>query len=109
MLLLETRNLSDEEFDTTFSAPMKDITQTAEEIVEIWPYLDSVFRKEYSETETNSWEVEYVYINEPETHQHILVNTKMENIYLVVVVDIRSREIFGHHLLNLNEKYGLSH
>ena len=109
MLLLKTRNLTDEEFDETFSAPMKDVTQAAGEIVEVWPYLDSVFKKEFSEAETDGWEVEYVYINEPETHQHILVNTRMENVYLVVVVDIGSREIFGHYLLNLNEKYGLSH
>jgi hypothetical protein len=109
MLFLKTRNLSDEEFDATFSAPMNDITQTAEEIVEVWPYLDSVFRKEYTEADTDSWDVEFVYINESETYQHILVNTQMENIYLVVVVDIGNREIVGHHLLNLSKKYGLSH
>ena len=88
---------------------MIDITATAEQVVDVWPYIEEVLSSEYEDIDTVKWDVAYVYINQSESHQHILINTGMENIYLVVVVDILQKHIFGHHLLNLNQKYGLSH
>ncbi len=87
---------------------MKDVTQEAEELVEPWGYIEEVLSTEYKDQETDEWYTEYVYENTPRTHQHILVNTGMENVYLVIVVDISRRAIWGHHLLNLNQKYGLT-
>ena len=103
------KQLTEEEFESTFTPPMLDITTTAEEVINVWPYVENVLTSDYAEADTGSWDVEYVYINQPESHQHILINTGMENVYLVVVVDIHKRSIYGHHLLNLNQKYGLSH
>lgn len=103
------RQLSEKEFEATFTPPMTDITATAEEIVDVWLYIEEVLASEYEGIDTDSWDVEYVYVNQSESHQHILINTGMENVYFVVVVDAHQKEIFGHHLLNLNQKYGLTH
>ena len=103
------RQLSNDEFESTFTPPMTDITSTAEEVVEVWEYIEGVMYTEYACVETDSWDVEYIYTNQSESHQHILINTGMENVYLIVVVDVHSKSIYGHHLLNLNQKYGLSH
>ena len=103
------KQLTEKEFESTFTPPMTDITSSAEEMINIWPYVEKVLSSEYADAETDSWDVEYVYINQPESHQHILLNTEMENIFLVVVVDVTNKSIYGHHLLNLNQKYGLNH
>ncbi|RJS94159.1 hypothetical protein [Salinisphaera sp. Q1T1-3] len=101
--------LSEDEFEATFTPPMTDVTTSVVAMVDVWPYIERVLASEYEAFETDSWDVEYVYINRPESHLHLLINTGMENVYLVVVVDILEKEIYGHDLLNLNQKYGLGH
>lgn len=103
------KQLSEKEFESTFTPPMKEVTSTAEEVVNIWPYVENVLESEFADAETDTWDVEYIYFNEPESHQHVLINTGMENIYLVIVVAVAQKAVYGHHLLNLNNKYGLSH
>ena len=87
---------------------MTDVTNTADEVVNVWPYVEIVLSTEFAEQETDSWDVEFVYINQPKSYQHILINTQIENAYLVIVVDVIGKSIFGHHFLNLNQKYGLT-
>lgn len=103
------KQLTDAEFESTFTPPMIDITSNAEELLDIWPYIDKVIAAEYATAETDDWDVQYVYMNQPGSHQHILIDTGMPNIYLVVVITVRERVIFGHYLLNLNHKYQLDH
>ena len=103
------KQLTELEFELTFTPPMTDVTDTAVVLVDIWPYTEAVLSSEYADAETENWDVEYVYINQSKSHQHILINTGMANIYFVVVVDVENKSIYGHHLLNLNQKYGLSH
>ncbi|EKE87658.1 hypothetical protein [Idiomarina xiamenensis] len=106
---MRQNRLSSTEFNRTFSIPMRDISDSAEKIVDIWPYLTQVLADEYAEVDTGAWDTEYVYENPQQTHQHVLINAGMENVYLVVVIDIDNRCIFGRHLLNLNQLYNLSH
>jgi hypothetical protein len=39
---------------------------------------------------------------------HVQVMTKTKNVYLTVVVDLQNNVIHGHHLLDLNKKYGVT-
>ena len=86
---------------------MENVTSTAEEVVDVWPYIEQVLATDFAELDTDDWNVDYVYINAAGTYQHLLVDTCVENVHLVVVVDMSSKTIYGHHLLNLNQKYGL--
>lgn len=103
------RDLTRAEYDATFCAPMNDVTSTAEPVVDIWSYLDAVFACQFADMATDEWDVEYVYQHPTERWLHVLLGTGMENIHLVVVIDLRQPSILGHHLLNLNQRYGLSH
>ena len=51
--------------------------------------------------------VDRVYRRGDERFDHVLVTTTTENVFLVIVVDLREDGIFGHFLLDLNEEYGL--
>lgn len=103
------RALSDEEYEATFAPPMADVTTTAEACVDIWPYLDRLFAESYADMETNEWDVAYVFETADRRWQHVLIETGMAHIYLAVIVDTRQAAIHGHHLLNLNRRYGLAH
>lgn len=88
---------------------MKDISSMAQEVINPWPYIEKVLATEFVAAETDSRDVGSVYINHAGTHQHVLVNTAMDNAYLAIIVDVENKNIPGHHFLNLNKKYGLTH
>lgn len=104
------RNLSEADFLATFVAPMRDVTQSAGEIVDLWGYLDPILSDLYPEADASGWEWRVAFIRESGDSrvQHIGVPVPRDNTYLVVVVDVSEEVISGHHLLDLGEKYGLS-
>ena len=104
---MQTRRLDDAAFCSTFVAPLRDVTQEATNVINIWPYVESVPSTDLEGHEVYGQFVEYVYRDRTGRYDHVLVMTRTKNVYLAVVVDIANDQIFGHHLLNLNEKYGL--
>ncbi|QDV46767.1 hypothetical protein Enr13x_66760 [Stieleria neptunia] len=47
-----------------------------------------------------------VYINGDRTFGHVLLYYGKPNCYLVIITDYTHLRVYGHHLLDLNEKYG---
>ena len=85
---------------------MEDITSHAEAVVDIWPYVEAI---PPDELEGHSLDdVECVYRGGARQLEHILIATEHRNIFLAVVVEPERREILGHYLLDLNQKYSLS-
>ncbi|MEU8330585.1 hypothetical protein [Micromonospora sp. NPDC048839] len=41
-------------------------------------------------------------------YQHVLIASGTPNVYMALVLDLRTAAVLGHHLLDLNELYGLS-
>jgi hypothetical protein len=101
------RELSREEYETSFSPPMQDVTHTAEEIVDLWPYAERALKETFSGACTCDLTVGYVYESGDGLFQHILVPSHISNVYLVVVVSKVRRAIVGHHRLDLGTLYGL--
>ncbi len=104
---MKTRLLDPAEYKATFSAPMRDVSQTATHVIDIWPYVDAVSGGDLLGHELAAGLVEHVYRDGTETYDHVLVVTKSKNVFLAVVVDLMRDEILGHHLLDLNQEYGL--
>lgn len=40
--------------------------------------------------------------------QQVLVRCEIANVFLVLILDLRQRQVYGHHLLDLKELYGLA-
>ena len=99
------RALSEEEFERFFEPPMRDVTTTADPILDIWPYVDSLDSSELGDIIAH--DVAFVYRHPKDGFEHVLIDTCAEDVHLVIVVDRQERVIVGHHLLNLRKKYGL--
>ena len=99
------RELTSDEFDGCFVHPMRDVTTEAEAGFDIWPYVDAVIFP--ASGPTKALDVAYVYRDANGSYDQVLIETDWFNVLLVVVIDLQSRSIYGHHLLDLNEKYGL--
>lgn len=84
---------------------MKDVTTTARPVADIWTYVDQVPLSDHRGHGLE--EVAHVYEDGSGSYHHVLIATDAANIFLVIVVSPRAGSIVGHHLLDLNEKYGL--
>ena len=88
---------------------MNDVTNCADAAVNIWGYVKLLDESKYylSNYIIEKELVELVYRNSANTYDHVLVPTCRKNIYLVIVANIKSENIFGHYLLDLNKEYGI--
>ncbi|NQX56782.1 hypothetical protein HQN86_24405 [Pedobacter panaciterrae] len=103
-----TTELTEEEFKSTFGNRMIDVTESAEPVLDIWPYVKQLNEQGIiADSILNDEQVEYVYRTGSSTFDHVLLSGSKSNQYVAVVVDLNSYEITGHYLLDLNSEYGL--
>ncbi|WP_448633963.1 hypothetical protein [Pedobacter panaciterrae] len=103
-----TTELTEEEFKSTFGNRMIDVTESAEPVLDIWPYVKQLNEQGIiADSILNDEQVEYVYRTGLSTFDHVLLSGSKSNQYVAVVVDLNSCEITGHYLLDLNSEYGL--
>jgi len=76
-------------------------------IVDIWGYIESISETDFDGFSMGDNEVQMVRRTGDMKYDHVLIPAETKNVYLVLVVDLAGLFIFGHHILNLNEKYGL--
>lgn len=102
LLLDEARYLD------TMGSQMKNVTENAAPLVNIWGYARQLMEKQLLSGYAFSKRlVEAVYENSESTYQHILLFAEEKNRYIVIVVDMVRKAILGHYILDLNKAYGL--
>ena len=106
---MEIKELSEKEFKSTFSGKMNNVTDNHNAIIDIWEYVALLDKSKYliNDYIIEHKLVEYVYRNSTNTFDQILIPTEKKNIYLIIIVNIKNKNIFGHYLLDLNKEYGI--
>jgi hypothetical protein len=97
------RELTKAEYAATFSPPMANVTENAEEIVDLWEYANPVIEEAYHSCTAWEWRVMFIYEARDGSYQHINIPVPKDDTYLSVVVDKAKRKIVGHYILNLRE------
>ncbi len=105
---MHTRRLEKAEFLATMTPKMHDVTQSATDVLDVWPYVAAVPATDLDGHKVYDRFVEAVYRSGDERFDHVLVMTKTKNVFLVVVVDLVKDRVQGHHLLDLKTEYGRS-
>jgi hypothetical protein len=99
--------LSPEEFINTMSAEMEDVTETAEPVTDISPYVEELIAAGLILPETLEEElIEIIYRNEDGTFDHVLLPTGDENIFIALVIDLVAGSIAGHYCMDLSREPG---
>jgi hypothetical protein len=99
--------LTPEEFILTMSEEMEDVTETAEPVVDISPYVSQLIAENLVLPDTLEEElIEIIYRNEEETFDHVLLPTDDEEIFIALVIDLENERIVGHYRMDLNEEPG---
>jgi hypothetical protein len=89
---------------STFVHPMRELSELPRDEIEVWPYVDELGDDPFA---TAGNDVECVYRSADGRWDHVLVPSAVAPTYLVVVVDVERNVIVGHHVLTLNDQYGL--
>jgi hypothetical protein len=76
------------------------MTADPEAAADIWPYVDSLDPKTLGFIDVG--DVTSVYRDSKGRYDQVLVQTSAANIFLVIVVDLSTKAIRGHRLLDLN-------
>ena len=98
--------LTQSEFDATFAAPMRRLSQETEPPFDFWPYFDTIPSNDFL-GHRFSGDVTYVYEHPSGSFQHALVNSEDKNVFLVIVLNVSSKHVVGHRVLDLCAMYGL--
>jgi hypothetical protein len=72
---------------------------------DFWPYFDAIPARDFEEHDCSDGEVDYAWSTG--RYQHVLVNSEDKNVFMVLVLDVEKRKVYGHRLLDLNKEYGL--
>ena len=105
---MTTRLLSDAEFHAFFGNRMCEVTFEPSPVsVNIWDYVSAIPSTDFGSTSIEGRDVDYVYRTDDGRYDHVLISTTTKNVYLAIIVDLVNAEVIGHHILDLNAKYGL--
>ncbi len=101
--------LTEKEYKDTMTDGMVDVTMTAEPVVDIWPYVQQLtLDKVVLDHVYENGLVEKVYRNGRGTFDHVLLPTDNLNVFIVIIVDLKQKNIRGHFKIDLNKEYGLN-
>ncbi|MFO0937636.1 MAG: hypothetical protein U0798_14110 [Gemmataceae bacterium] len=105
---MRTRLLNEDEFKATLVPTMQDVSEGETDVLDIWPYVNSIPSSDLKSYLIYDDFVEKIYRTGDGCFDHVLVMTRTKNVYVDVVVDLVHSSIYGHRLLDLNKEYGLS-
>ena len=85
---------------------MQRLSQDSSPPFDFWPYFDQIPENDFEGCDCSEGQVDMVWSDSNESLQHVLVKSSEENVFMVLVLDTKSKTMKGHYLLNLDDKYG---
>lgn len=104
---MKLKQLSEPEYLATMSEPMRRLASDAGPPFDFWDYFHAIPSSEFGGHDCAAGAVTYVWEHPAGRFQHVLVGSDDKNVFMVLVLDISSRSVLGHKLLDLNREYGL--
>jgi hypothetical protein len=98
--------LSAGEYQETLHPGMINVTESADEVIDLWAYADQVIEDVYHSCTAWTWRVAHIYETPDGRYQHIGIPVPINDTYLVVIADKHLRGTVGHFILDLAAKYG---
>lgn len=101
------RLLSKQEFFKTFIEPIHKVEDDKKPLFDFWNYVESIPEDDFDGHDCKDGNVSHAW-NLSNQYQHVLIESEDINIFMVIILNLRKKEVFGHYLLDLNLEYGLN-
>jgi hypothetical protein len=106
--LTDIKKLTEEEFNSTFIPPMTFMYQEDETSdIDLIPYVESVINIEKLDTSIDNLKIDSIYHNGKKTYEHVLINYGIDNIFLLFIVDLNDKSVYGYYFLDLSKNQDL--
>ena len=96
--------LNDEEYISTQTSKFKNVTESAENFnsQEFDLYISNNLVDDLG-----IMHIDLIYETDDEKYRHVIFNTEIKNVHYVAIIDLKSKIIKGHYILDLNKEYGI--
>jgi hypothetical protein len=102
-----TTLLSREQYLATFSGKNVEMESEPFNVPFVWNYVRNIPKQDYEGFEVEEDQIPYVYETGDGRFEHVFVSTKTANVFMLILLNNDEENIYGHHLLDLNEEYGI--
>jgi hypothetical protein len=100
--------LTETEFLATMDPHPVQVGQDDAPPFDFWHYFDSIPDEDFDGHDFSGGTVTDAWTMPATNHQHVLIRCETANVFLVLILDLRQRQVYGHHVLDLRKLYGLS-
>jgi hypothetical protein len=104
---MKMKRLTKDEYKGTFVTPMKKVEKDSAPPFDFWEYFEQIPEKHFENHDCSSGQVDHAWNDSTGRYQHVLVNSEDQNVFMVLVLDLSSRCVYGHRILDLNKEYGI--
>ena len=99
--------LSESEFFATMNTPMSNVTDIADAVVNIWPYVRQLVEVEILPLPVlQNCLVEGVYRDATNQYDHVLLPTAESMVVIGLVIDRSVPGIIGYYRMDVGDEYG---
>ena len=101
------KKMTPEKYNSTMSSKMVDVTNSEKAMFNIWPFINDLKKAKILPKKIDEDKIVHkVYRNE--NFEHILLHTKKENHFIVIVANLNKTKVKGYYLIDLpNGEYNL--
>lgn len=96
---MQTRKLTDEEFNATRNAPLR--VEDSAPPLDFWSYVEAIPAEDFGIADCREGKVTHVYRMGNE-FEHVLVNSQYQGVAMVIVIDLKQGQVYGHYFLDIN-------
>ncbi len=86
---------------------MRKLVPVPHDALDVWPYIDALAPEELGRYSIEGNDVARIMRGKDDRYDHVIVPTTTPNVVLVVVVDLATQTVLGHHVIYLNDVYGV--
>jgi hypothetical protein len=101
------RRLTEDEYKATTVPEKERVGLDEEPPFDFWEYFIAIPPEDFGGHDFSQGVVSYAWNMRRTPYQHVLVKCETPNVFLTLVLDLTGRSVAGHHLLDLNQIYGL--
>lgn len=96
---MKTRLLNAEEFAATRLEPQR--VDGGEPPLDFWPYVEAIPAEDFAHADCRAGQVSHVY-RMGDQYEHVLINSQLRGLAMVIVIDLQQQRVYGHHLLDIS-------
>ena len=98
--------LTEDEYQGTIGPDPTRVGPDEDPPFDFWPYFDAIAVDDFGGHDFSAGQVSYAWQMPGGVYQHVLVDCDTPDVFLVLVLDLPSASVYGHHLLALHRLYG---